>query len=339
LFQIKNIVDLEERLSKKSSVSSRVGLKPLHDSERANLAELAAAGEGTIPFSIGICATGDPPTLVELIDTIERERFPAGFSLAKIIIVASACAPRTLNHLERMQEDRRCGKAAAINRIIRENTADYLALVNADALPSAGAISRLLRSINRDEGTGMVSGVPVIAPRTGTASRILQLMWGTHNTCSQDLNLTTLSNHGTDELMVVRADALVELPDGLVNDGAYIAGRLRVSGFRVTSLEGATVRVDVPSRPIEIIRQRRRILYGHMQVWNLVGRVHATAESLMLFNPERGFGAVVRTVAKRPGLLLALPFAAVCEFISFVGAILDSSGGEQRHAVWERYAD
>jgi cellulose synthase/poly-beta-1,6-N-acetylglucosamine synthase-like glycosyltransferase len=341
---------LEEGLSKKSH--SRIltwRLVALHDPGRAGVAQRTAEGEGVISFSIGICATGNPPTLVELIDTIETERFPPGFSLEKVIIVASACTSSTLNHLERIQradskivlieEDRRNGKAAAINRILQERVGDYLALVNADALPSAGSISRLLRAIRRDEETGMVSGIPVIATRAGTASRILELMWGTHNTCSQDLNPTMMGNHGTDELMVVRSEALSELPSDIVNDGAYIAGRLRVSGYSVRSIEGATVMVDVPSTPVEIIKQRRRILYGHLQVWKLVGRVPVTAESLILLSPERGFSAVVRTVARRPQLILALPFAAVCEFVSFFGAVLDTSSREKKHGIWERYAD
>jgi hypothetical protein len=47
----------------------------------------------------------------------------------------------------------------------------------------------------------------------------------------------------------------------------------------------------------------------------------------------------VRTVARRPRLILALPFAAVCEFVSFFGAVLDASSGEKKHGIWERYAD
>jgi cellulose synthase/poly-beta-1,6-N-acetylglucosamine synthase-like glycosyltransferase len=319
----------------------------LNDRRSADLTRIPAAG--TVQFCIGICATGESPTLVDLIDSIGRERFPAGFSLRKVIVVASACGRQTLRFLEKVErldprvllirEDERRGKARAINLILEESVGEYLVMVNADAVPSPGAMSRLLRSIERDESIGMVSGIPKIDPGRGIAANILDLMWETANTCSQDLNPTHLSNHGTDELMVVRSDAVASIPDNVVNDGAYIAGRLRRSGFRVRSVAGAGVRVDVPSRPVEIISQRRRILYGHIQVRKLVGRAPVTAESLMVLSPHRGFGALVRTVAKHPKLLAALPFAAACEFISFAGAILDSSRGESKHAVWERYAD
>jgi biofilm PGA synthesis N-glycosyltransferase PgaC len=302
-----------------------------------------------IGFSIGVCATGEPSTLLELIDAIEEERYPPRFRLERIIVVASACGPRSLDRLRLMQgrdprivlveEDERRGKANAINRIIAEAIGDFLAFVNADALPSRGSLSRLLRAIDRDESVGMVSASPVISTGKGMESRVLQLMWGTHNTCTSELNGTTLSNHGTDELMVVRLHALADLPPQVVNDGAFIGGRMHANGFRVETLESAMVRVDVPSEPAEIIRQRRRILYGHIQVWSMIGRVPLTAESLMVIAPGLGFGTVVKTVARRPKLILALPFAAVLEFISFVAALQDSSSKAKKHTVWDRYAD
>jgi cellulose synthase/poly-beta-1,6-N-acetylglucosamine synthase-like glycosyltransferase len=322
----------------------------LHEPRGKEQSELETwVKDGAAAFTIGICATGSPGTLAELIDVIESERFPPGFVLEKVVIVASAVDRATLERLEKVErtnlkvtlvhEEQREGKAAAVNTIIGASTGRYLVLVNADALPSPSSISRLLRSIGHDPATGAVSGVPMIAARSGIASRILKLMWDTHNTCSQELNPSELGNHGTDELMVVRLDAINELPAEVVNDGAYIAGKLRVNGFRVRSLEGATVYVDVPTRPVDIIRQRRRILYGHLQVWRMVGKVPAVTESLMLLSPDIGFGAMVRTISDHPKLILALPFAAVCEFISLVGAISDTNSKRRRHVVWKRYAD
>lgn len=308
-----------------------------------------ARQENAVGFSIGVCATGEPPTLVELIDTIEGERYPSGFRLEKIIVVASACSPRALGRLRRMherdprfvlaEEDTRRGKVSAINRIIAEAMGEYLVFVNGDAVPSHGSISRLLRSIGKDARVGMVSGFPLIATGRGVASRVLELMWGAHNTCTGELNGTSLSNHGTDELMVVRLHALDDLPPHVVNDGAYIGGRMRAKGFSVKTLGNAVVKVDVPSVSIEIVRQRRRVLYGHIQIWRMVGRVPMTAESLMVFSPRRGFGAVVKTIAGHPRLALALPFAVVLEFISFIGALKDSFSNQRRHVVWDRYAD
>ena len=46
-------------------------------------------------------------------------------------------------------------------------------------------------------------------------------MWYFHNESSMVLNHAGVSNHSSDEMMLVRSSALEHLPDGLVNDGAY----------------------------------------------------------------------------------------------------------------------
>jgi cellulose synthase/poly-beta-1,6-N-acetylglucosamine synthase-like glycosyltransferase len=316
---------------------------------RTSQTRVSAPEAATSAFTIGICATGVSSRIGELLDTIEAERFPDGFDLRRVVIVASACAERTLAYLRRIEradprivlieEDERRGKAEAVNRITMEATGEFLVFVNADALPERGAISRLLRAIERDPTTGIISGNPVIQTGHGVVSRVLELMWETHNSCSAGLNEARLSNHGTDELMVVRSDALASLPPGVVNDGAYIAGLAHARGYVVRSLTSAGVSVDVPTRPIEIIRQRRRILYGHIQIWRLVGEAPRTAESLILTSPGRGLGALVRTISRRPRLLVALPFAAVSELISLTGALVDNLSSRQKHTVWKRYGD
>ena len=71
----------------------------------------------------------------------------------------------------------------------------------------------------------------------------------------------------------------------------------------------------------------------------MVGHLARTAESLILISPGLGFSVLVRTIARRPRLLVALPFAAVSELISLVGALADTLSSGQKHAVWKRYGD
>ncbi len=125
----------------------------------------------------------------------------------------------------------------------------------------------------------------------------------------------------------------------MVNDGAYIAGVAKQRGYSVRSLFSARVRVDTPTRPIDVMRQRRRILYGHIQIWRLVGEAPRTAESLILLSPGQGFRVVAKAIAKHPRLLLALPFASVSELISLLGAMRDTLSPRKKHAVWERFGD
>src|SRR2546427_165284 len=95
----------------------------------------------------------------------------------------------------------------------------------------------------------------VLSEPTGFGLRkdVLDVMWTSHNLLSSDPDQRSQSNHGTDELMVIRSELLPELPHGVVNDGAYIAGRIREMGFRVGYEPGAVVQIDVPRRMIDLI--------------------------------------------------------------------------------------
>ena len=297
-------------------------------------------------FTIGICATGRPLTLELLLTEVLRSEIP-GFALEKVVVVASDCSIETLtaartlanrdSRLRLIEHDTRSGKADALNEIFRETGSGFLVYVNADALVEAGAIGALLERIEGDDRLGFVSGKPVFERPGGLISDVLDVMWTTQNILSSDSSEQRWGNHGTDELMVVRRELLPELPHGIVNDGAYIAGKIRSQGFLIGFEPQALVRIDVPWRMMDLVRQRRRILFGHIQVKRLVGKAPRTVETMMLFDPFHGARVIVRMLASRPRRALFIPIAAVCEVIALVGALWDTTASSGEHAVWERY--
>ena len=242
-------------------------------------------------FSIGICASDSAPNLVPLIGFVRAEEFGNNFTLQKVVVVASGCPQRVLSELRaigsedpRIQvigEDERRGKAEAVNRILSNSVGDYLVLLNADARPARGAILTLLAELSSDGTAGCVSARPVFEQDGSLLSRVLGIMWSTHNLASLKLNHSMVSNHSSDELFVARRSLLGPLPPDLVNDGAYIAGRMKAGGHRVRFSAKADVAISVPTRPMDLIGQRRRIIFGHVQVWKKLGRPPKTVESLL----------------------------------------------------------
>ncbi len=297
-------------------------------------------------FTVGICATGHPPKLQSLLETVLASGAP-GFELKKVVLVASQTAEDTLREARRtaardprltlIEHEKRTGKADAINEVFRETEGDFLVYVNADALIRTSSIAILLRSIEEDDSLGFISGRPVFARQRGLISDVLDVMWTSFNLLSSDPSQRRQSNHGTDELMVIRSGLLPELPPGVVNDGAYIAGRIRERGFRIGFQPEAVVQIDVPRRMVDLIRQRRRILFGHIQVKRLVGTAPRTVETMMFFNPGESLKIVIRTLASKPGRVLVLPVAAVGELIALSGALWDTLASDSAHAVWRRY--
>lgn len=297
-------------------------------------------------FTVGICATGQPPTIRPLLEMVLSSETP-GFLMRKVVLVASDCSESTLRvvrvaasrdrRLRLFEHEKRTGKADALNEIFRETEGDFLVYVNADAMIDATSIPVLLTSIERDRWVGFVSGRPVFARPRGVIADVLDMMWSSFDLLSSDPYQSAQRNHGTDELMVIRSELLPELPTGVVNDGAYIAGRIREMGLRISFQPEAVVHIDVPRRMIDLIRQRRRILFGHIQVKRLVGKAPRTVETMMFFSPTESFRIVTRMLAGNPKRILVLPVAAMGELLALSGALWDTFVSNAGHAVWKRY--
>jgi cellulose synthase/poly-beta-1,6-N-acetylglucosamine synthase-like glycosyltransferase len=279
---------------------------------------------------------------------LRSEEFGDSFALQRLIVVASGCPPSLMTRLEAeaeadsrivlIPEAERRGKAEAVNRIIANAVGDYVAMLNSDALPANGAILTLLRELASDERAGCVSARPVFRESGGLLPRVLGLMWSAHNLASLKLNHAMLSNHSSDELLVARRSLLAPLPPMLVNDGAYIGGRIKAGGHLVKFSQSATVGIDVPGRPADLIGQRRRIIFGHVEVWKKLGSPPKTVESLLFTNPIMSARILVNALSSRPSLIPALPAALVSEVVSALLAVADSMRSSTRHSVWKRYA-
>lgn len=299
-------------------------------------------------FTVGICASGDSSdTLKRLMNVVRNEVIPEQFTLARIIVVASETSGPTTKFLRELAatdsrvmlvlEPERKGKVDAVNTIIRNHRGSFLIFVNADAVPEPGAISELVLRIDSDCGIGAVSACPTFRPLGDLNSRLLDFMWATHNVTSRELNHLGLSNHASDELMVVRSEALAPLPNDVVNDGAYISGHAFAEGYRILFSDDAKVTIDVPGSVFQLIEQRRRILFGHAQVWKRLGRVPLTAESLMLVNPAMSLSMVCGVIASRPSRILVVPVAIMAEVMAAAFSIVDRFTSSDRHTVWKRY--
>jgi cellulose synthase/poly-beta-1,6-N-acetylglucosamine synthase-like glycosyltransferase len=299
----------------------------------------------TSTYSVGICASDSSPELARLVRAVLSEE-PRGSRLTKLILVASGCPESTLapvrqlaeadSRLTLIVEPSRTGKVSAVNRIISASQGDFLVLTNSDATPLRGSIPALIEAIESDRRIGSISALPVFKKESGLTGEILWLVWSSHNISSLKLNHARLSNHNSDELMVVRRCLMSHLPADVVNDGAYIGGLLHKKGYMVNISESARVEIDVPEDVRGLIRQRRRIIYGHVQVWKRLGSPPRTVESLLLTRPGTALDVLRSAMRLRPKSLLVLPVAAVIEMMAFLLSVVDRLTPGSKHVVWRR---
>lgn len=298
-------------------------------------------------FTVGICATGPTPHLGPLVDSIIAEAHSSGVPMRKLIIVVSGCPPSVLAAARERQardsrvhlvvEETRHGKAEAINRIIGMAEGEFLLFVNSDARPETGAMTRLISSAVADDRIGAVSAMPVPEDRTGLAPLVVDLMWSAHNDCSVALNHMNLSNHSCDEFVLFRYSAIETLPADLINDGAFLAIGARRKGYTIKVSPLARVHIQTPRKISDLVTQRRRIIFGHRQVWQKTGSPPRTVESMLLLSPYTGSKILVATLAKKPRLVLALPIAIVSELTASILSLIDGIRSSKRHIVWKRF--
>jgi cellulose synthase/poly-beta-1,6-N-acetylglucosamine synthase-like glycosyltransferase len=305
------------------------------------------ASISTLGFSIGVCASDSSPNLPRLLKLLLDEDYGEGYTLQGVVVVASGCDHNTVSATRAVAESdsrvllitepERRGKAEAINRIVENSTGQCVVFVNSDAVPEAGSIRKLLSLAADDANAGCVSAHPVFDQGAGLFQSSLGLMWSAHNLVALHLNHAGLSNHSSDELLLVRRRLLSRLPPKLVNDGAYLGGLATSRGLRVRFCDDARVKISVPAKANELIGQRRRILFGHIQVWKRFGHPPRTMESLLFTRPLLSLRLLVALLARQPKSMIALPVVATSEIVSTLFAVVDWALSTERHTVWKRF--
>jgi cellulose synthase/poly-beta-1,6-N-acetylglucosamine synthase-like glycosyltransferase len=303
----------------------------------------------TVPtLTVGICATGRSDNLPFVLDQVSRAQ-ETGFEIQKIVVVASRCGRQSLQEAKQIasrdgriviiEESERRGKAEAINRIIDAKVGDYLLFVNADALPESGAITFLVDHLITKPWMGVVSACPQVqsVKRFSATTALARLLWAVHNQSSLCLNHLGVSNHTNDEMMAMRSELVEKLPPGLVNDGAFLASRIKTAGYSVGFSDAAIVRISTPQNFFDFVSQRRRIIFGHFQIWKMLRKTPITVESMLLSSPILSLSIIVRTMAKEPRSIFALPLMGFVETVSSILALADFSRSSQRHSIWKRF--
>ncbi|MBX8636462.1 MAG: glycosyltransferase family 2 protein [Thermoplasmata archaeon] len=299
-----------------------------------------------ISFTLGICSTDETCNLEKLISVTDSEMMPQGISITDVVIAVSGGSSDTaaiaMNSAMRFQrtviiEENRSGKANAINSIISNMRGNNLLLINGDALPEAGSIASLMEDLVIS-GSAMMCAQPVPAASdcNPVAGSLVKFLWALHNSTMETLEKCGERMHLTDEMMAISRKHIMRLPDGTVNDGALMSTRTQVNGGAVSFSRRSFVRVSVPVRMRDIISQRRRIMFGHLQVKELIGVLPGTAEFTAWKRPLAGLRILLDFSRKHPLESLILPVAAIVEMFSLLGALLDRKKRSDAHAVWKR---
>jgi glycosyltransferase involved in cell wall biosynthesis len=225
-------------------------------------------------------------------------------------------------------EGSRAGKWRAFNRAVERVRGDLVFLISGDVSFPAAVLDRLRSQFTPEVGVVFPRVVPTNV--RNIVSRMGSALWDVHDLQIQACERAGLPIHGG-ELQAVRR-TLLEPIEGVINEDAYLCLRAAERGYRILYDREAVVYNTVPETLLELLRQRRRVNYGHRQL-SAGGLDPSTLDRLIWERPDVCVGVLGRAVADRPSNTVRLPLLAAIELVALVRGNRDFARGVD-HGRW-----
>ncbi|HEV2257794.1 MAG TPA: glycosyltransferase [Streptosporangiaceae bacterium] len=228
---------------------------------------VALPSDSELECSVGVMAYNEEANIAHALDSILRQELTSK-QIREVIVVASGCQDRTADivadiasrepRVRLIEQERREGKASAINVFIGEAKCPVLVMVGADLIVEGGAFDFLLRHFE-DPAVGMVGGHPIPVNGRGTfLGHAVHLQWSLHDRIAR--HSPKLGE------MVAFRNVVPSIPLDTAVDELSIQALITQLGFRLVYEPRAVVYNRGPATVQDFLRQRRRIYAGHLRI-------------------------------------------------------------------------
>jgi poly-beta-1,6-N-acetyl-D-glucosamine synthase len=248
-----------------------------------------------ISCSMGIMAHNEEANIGRLLEALVTQKLRTVI-LSEIVVVASGCTDNTEaivldwakqdSRIHLIVQEKRSGKASAINEYLPQARERIIVLCSADLLPEADALERLVAPfVDSEVGMATSHPVPVNDSRRfmGFAAHML---WSLHH----KINLTSFKSGE----MIAFRKIFERIPYHTAVDEASIEPVVRGQGYQAQYVSNAVVYNKGPETLADFLRQRRRIYAGHLAVRDTLGYTVST------MNARRILALLLRNLDWRP---------------------------------------
>ena len=223
--------------------------------------------EDIIKCSIGIMAYNEEVNIAQTLEAVLGQSGPS-ISMNEVIVVASGCTDRTVPIVSEMAlreqrirlcvQEKREGKASAINLFLKQATSPVVVLIGADVIPEAEAIEQLCAPF-KDPSIGMVGGrpVPINDPNTFMGHAV-HLLWRLHDQLAR-------IRPKLGEVIAFR-NVISGIPTDSAVDEISIQALISQLGYKLIYSPQCVVYNKGPVTIRDFLKQRRRIYAGHLKV-------------------------------------------------------------------------
>ena len=212
-------------------------------------------------------AYNEGANIAHAIQTILRQQ-PSVGRVRELIVVASGCTDQTVPivaaiarkdaRVRLLVQERREGKASAINLFLGAAQCPILVMASGDVLLEDDALEALLRHF-RDPAVGMVGGHPIPMNEENTLlGHAVHLQWRLHDHVAREAPKLG-------EVVAFR-NVVRHIPVDTPVDEISIQALVTQMGYRLVYEPQAIVYNRGPSTISDFLRQRRRISAGHLRI-------------------------------------------------------------------------
>jgi biofilm PGA synthesis N-glycosyltransferase PgaC len=222
--------------------------------------------DGSTSCSVGIMAYNEEANIGRTIQAVLHQHGPL-MRIEEVIVVASGCTDRTVPMVAEIAlqdprvrlclQERREGKASAINLFLNQALSPVVVLIGADVLPEASALEYLCAPFKEPQ-IGMVGGrpVPVNDPSTFMGYAV-HLLWRLHDRLAR-------VHPKLGEVIAFR-NVISGIPVDSPVDEISIQALLTQLGYQLLYEPACVVYNKGPLTLRDFLKQRRRIYAGHLQ--------------------------------------------------------------------------
>ncbi len=226
-------------------------------------------------------------------------------------------------------EDKRIGKSSALLGILKFIQEDVTFLVSGDISFGDEIFEQMMREF--DESTGVVVPRISLADGSGLWWNVSKVLWDIHDSQLTVLSQLSENSHGG-ELIAIKTSLLKGFRD-VINDDAFLCISAANMGLSVKYLDSAVVKSISPRSFLDLVVQRRRINYGHLELLRM--RMDPKVMDTLLFTDPSLFMLIMNHFLKKHREdLIFLPLTIFCEFISMTLSRIDFATGKS-HKIWK----
>jgi len=220
-----------------------------------------------IEYSVGVMAYNEEANIGRTLDAILNQiHFKT--ALTEIIVVASGCTDNTVGVVEEMMasepriqllvQERREGKASAINLFLQRASSSILVMVGADIIPELDTLEQLCTHF-LDTQVGMVGAHPIpVNDQETFVGHAVHLLWLLHDRMAR-------RSPKLGEVVAFR-NTVTSIPTDTAVDEISIQAAISAQKLSLVYEPEALVYNKGPMTIHDFLRQRRRIHAGHLKI-------------------------------------------------------------------------